>query len=244
VSSGLDRYFFVHVMKTAGGTFRRNLRENFAPDELYPARGVDEPKVAYWLIERLTALPAERRERIRMYTGHFPYVVSQLLGVELVTLTLLRDPVERTLSLLRQRQHLGEDNPGMALEAIYEDPMVFECFIHNHQAKIFAMTAEDRLESYMDAIDVDAQRLATAKDNLQQVDLFGFKEDFGEFREEAERRYGWNLPGGFHRHGVPEAADVAPSFRRRIADDNTTDMEFHEYARELYRQRRREWATP
>lgn len=50
----------------------------------------------------LAVLPDERRRRIRVYTGHFPYAAREILGGDIVTVTILRDPVKRTISLLRQ----------------------------------------------------------------------------------------------------------------------------------------------
>ena len=50
----------------------------------------------------LLDLPPSRRERIRVYAGHFPFVAVELMGQEFVTMTVLRDPVERTLSYHRQ----------------------------------------------------------------------------------------------------------------------------------------------
>ena len=103
---------------------------------------------------------------MRGYMGHYPYVASQLLGVEPVTFTIVRDPVERTISYLKHCKRYHDQHRELSLEEIYGDPFYFPCFIHNHETKIFAMTDEDRLESYMDVIDIDDRRLAIAKENL------------------------------------------------------------------------------
>ena len=39
----IQTFFFVHVMKTAGGTVREHLYANFAPDERFPNWSVDPP---------------------------------------------------------------------------------------------------------------------------------------------------------------------------------------------------------
>ena len=99
------KFFYVHVMKTAGGTLRQHIRANFEPAEVYPLKRLDpDMHAANYRIDYLTALPAERRKRIRVFTGHFPFVAVELLGIRAITLTTLRDPVDRTLSLY---QHLG-----------------------------------------------------------------------------------------------------------------------------------------
>ena len=79
-----------------------------------------------------------------------PYVASSSLDADPVTLTLLRDPVARTISYLKHCKRYHDQHRDLSLEEIYDDPFFFRCFIHNHQTKIFAMTTDDKLESYMD----------------------------------------------------------------------------------------------
>jgi len=236
VSDDRRRYFFVHVMKTAGTTLRQHVRSNFEPDEVYPLKGVDlDMRQANIKLEYLTSLPPERLRRIRVFTGHFPFVATELMGGGFTTFTILRDPVERTLSFLRahRRDH------GRTLEEIYEDPMLFPLLIHNHQAKVFAITADDRPDTYMDVIDVDAERLARAKANLESVDAVGLQERFDEFLRTLERRFGWRFGEVPERNVTKGGGDAPESLRRRIAEDNRADMEFYEHARELYASRQR-----
>jgi len=232
------KYFFVHVMKTAGGTLRRQILANFDREEVYPYRKFDpDMRDANYRIDYLTSLPPERRDRVRVFTGHFPYVAVELLGIELTTITILRDPVERTLSYLRHCRHYHAQHRGMRLEEIYEDPFFFPSFIKDHQAKLFAFTPEDRPQSYMDELDVDAGRLAIAKRNLERVDVVGTQDRFEDLLSELQRRFGWS-PAQVEDKHVMERDEVAESFRRRIAEDNAADMEFYEHARALCRQRR------
>jgi hypothetical protein len=236
------RFFFIHVMKTGGATFRQYAYHNFPSGEVYPDGNLDpDLQVANWSIEYLNGLSAGRRRSTRVFTGHFPFIAVELLGIDVVTLTILRDPVERTISRLRQQQHHDASSRPLRLEEIYEDPFFFPMHIHNHQAKLFAMTPQDRLESFMDVIEVDEERLERAKQNIERVDVLGLQERFPEFLEEVERRYGWEFWPLRRGHGVPPApSEVARSFRRRIAEDNAADVAFYEYAQELSQRRRRE----
>ena len=99
-------------MKTAGTTFVQSLREQFPGAAIYPSRGTDWDSPtdveAYLSIDRLLGLDAARTEQICIYTGHFPYMVRDLIDPSLLTLTLLRDPVERTISVLKQFKRLEE----------------------------------------------------------------------------------------------------------------------------------------
>src|SRR6476469_3479642 len=94
-------------MRTGGMTFLHHLRQNFAADEVYPDRDLDFPDddiLEHLQLSHLLSLSPERRARIRVYSGHLPYMTIELLGRSPVTLTLLRDPVDRTISLLRVLQ--------------------------------------------------------------------------------------------------------------------------------------------
>ena len=107
--------FFVHVMKSGGTTITRHLRETYELDQIYPSSALDLRHTDAGLdldhhlsLPYLQNLSAERRARIRVYIGHFPYVARDLLDPQLLAATVLREPVERTISLLRQLTPQGE----------------------------------------------------------------------------------------------------------------------------------------
>jgi Sulfotransferase family len=240
VSADEQKFFFIHVMKTAGWTLREHIMANFERDQVYPWPRFEPDMVrANVMLECLTDLPASRRDRIRVYAGHFPFVAVELLGEKVTTITILRDPVERTLSFLRQRKSVHHRDGGVSLEEIYEDPFLFPALIRNHQAKLFALTVDDQPESYMHSLEIDTTRLALAKRNLERVDVVGTQDRFDELMSELGHRFGWRRGPIEKRNASPKTPGDAPgSFRRRIADENQADMEFYEHAIRLCERRR------
>jgi serine O-acetyltransferase len=192
------RFFFIHLMKTGGTSFAFHLQRQFDGSEIYPAKGIDRRDeydiASYVSISRMLRLSPERRAEIRMFTGHFPFVASELLGLDLVTLTLLRHPVDRTISVLKHFKRLSKRYKEFELAQIYEDPFVFAHFVENHQTRMFSVTAADAPEAFgskmsywatasllgvgvaredIDVSDVDRERaIAAAKESMVDESRF------------------------------------------------------------------------
>ena len=265
--SSSSRFLFVHVMKTGGTSLVFHLLREFPADEVYPSAALDRrhPTDAepYGSIADLVAVTPERKAAIRMYAGHFPFMVRDLIGGDLTTLTLLRDPVDRTVSVLKQFKRLYERFSDLPLEEIYEDAFVFRHFIENHQTKVFSVTPEDRpqtiasrvtyqeIHDYLttapagsDAarvaagatITIDGDRLERARSNLARVDVVGLNDRFDEFVEALRTRFGWwpaGLAGDARANVSLEPWTASAELRARIARDNAFDIELYEYAKEL-----------
>jgi hypothetical protein len=236
------RFFFAHVQKAAGTSLFVQLQRHFERDEIYPDSSdwVEGP-ARNLLVSHLCERYELRRDRIRIVTGHFPVRSSELLGDDFITLTVVRDPVERTLSYLRHHRRRTPADADRPLEELYEDPIRFHGLIHNNMVKMFSLSPEemvagDGLMTHLE--DFTPVRIQRAKDGLAAVDVLGLDRFFGEFVGELGARFGWRLGAPEHVNRT-EPDDVASSFRRRIAADNAADSELFAFARDLYAERRR-----
>jgi len=231
-----ERFFFIHVMKTAGTSFLEVVRSQYEPDEVYPHPDSEPDQFhAYQVVERLVDLPPERKERLRAYSGHFPFFAIEAAGIDAVVATVLRDPVDRTLSYLKQCSRRGLYE-GKTLEEIYEDPWQRAMAIDDYQTKVFSMRASDGLDSVMHHLAIDDDRYDAAVRNLETVDVLGVTEDFRGFVDRVVQRMGWTaVPALPELRVSSDEFEVPDGLRERIAEDNAYDVALHAHARSLAR---------
>jgi hypothetical protein len=220
------------MQKTGGVSLYVRMQREFGEDAVYPAKSDgDAVAVAPQLItDVLLRRWAERRDTIRVITGHFPLCVTELLDCDFTTFTVLRDPVERTLSYLRHHRRTTPADRDKPLEQIYEEPGNFKHFIDNHMVKMLSMGADEMTDGMMTVLDLDRRRLRKAKRALRRMEAVGLQEDLEGFAARLEGLFGWRLGPPVHEN-VTDQVEVAPSFRSRIATDNELDMELYEDAR-------------
>ncbi len=234
------KYFFCHLQKTAGTALLGRLLEDFAPDEVYPDQAADGPDddpiarvmVPEYMIERWSARP-----ELRLLTGHFPLCTVERLPDEFSTFTLLRHPLDRTISLLRhQPLHTPEDR-GKSLEELYDDPFRFDNQIKNHMTRMLSLTSEEMTGGMLTSVEFTPERLERAKQNLLGVDVFGVQEDFSGFCARLQDRFGWKMAGERFRTGVvpnrvtaTSTVEIDPAFAERILADNADDLELYRFA--------------
>ncbi len=231
MSDSEQRFFFVHLQKTAGTALFQRLRDHFGPEAVYP-RPEDQTDIRSTTdVDFLVDRCRQHRDTIRVVTGHFPLCAVELFDTPFTTFTVLREPVERTLSLLRRRQKAEERFRGWTLEEIYLDRSLDD-IIRNHMVKMLSLTADEMTSTPLVAhVDFDEGRLDTAKSNLtEKIDVFGMQPEFEDFSADLERRFGWDL-GEPRFANRTEAVPVSDDLRALIASDNRLDAELYEFAR-------------
>jgi Sulfotransferase family len=238
-SNAGSRFFFVHVQKTAGTALFTRLKRHFGKHSVYPdASDGDVLTVMPQLsVDVLRDRWHERRDEIRVVTGHFPLCTTELLGERFTTLTVVREPVDRTLSYLRHHRILTPEDRDKSLEAIYEDDFRYHALIHNHMVKMFALTPSEMTDGALSRVEFTLDHLDRAKQQLATVDVVGLQEGFDEFCATLQQRFGWNLGAPLYANRT-EAIEVSSSFRDRIAQDNWMDVELYAHAERLYEERR------
>jgi Sulfotransferase family len=234
------RFFFAHVQKTGGVSLYVRMLRQFGRSAVYPdpSDGDTVEDAPQLMTDVLFDRWKARGDEIQVVVGHFPLCTAELLGGGFTTLTVLRHPVDRTLSYLRHHRNTTPDDSERSLEEIYEDPLRFDHFIQNHMVKMLSLRAEEMTDGMMTKIEFDRGRLRQAKRALRKIDEFGLQDELESFAQRLERRFLWELGPPVHEN-VTEPVAVPDSFRARIAEDNRLDVELYEYARKLLSRRLR-----
>jgi Sulfotransferase family len=145
------KYFFIHVMKTGGTSFADIIAANFPANNRYPDAyltpdlNIFERFETYLYVPGFVSRVNALQGRLRIVSGHVPYGVRSLLNDSYIAMTLLRDPVERTLSYLKHCRKYHIEHMNLTLEQIYDDPWFHASFIQNYQTKIFSMSPQESL---------------------------------------------------------------------------------------------------
>lgn len=224
--------FFMHIMKTSGSSLTWSIRRSVRPDEVYPGGPEPERTRRYWLLSDFDDQTEADRARYRVFVGHFPWYANERFGADEVV-TILRDPIERTLSHLSQIRREHTDGTT-SLEELYEGIPELPMPVRNFQVRQFALTAAD--EGSRDPDIVDDARYRLAVERLEAVAVLGRTDHLEPLLAEVEARYGWRLTNA-RLQVAPERPEASSSFRRRLERDNQADLEFYAEACDLLRRR-------
>ncbi|MGR3906901.1 sulfotransferase family 2 domain-containing protein [Burkholderia sp. SR8] len=114
-----DSVYFLHIPKTGGSSLISFLEDQFDREDVCPAQ----------VLEELFVLPRESVDRYRLFRGHHWYGIESFVGRDLTHITMLRDPVQRTVSWYRHAQrhadtyrHRQMNDEGWTLLDFVRDP--------------------------------------------------------------------------------------------------------------------------
>jgi hypothetical protein len=244
----------LHIPKTAGSNLRHILTQQFGATNVYSPEPRTAPSESpYWrwleaaepfpgqgeagwdpnehVFRALGGLSEDQRWWLRAIMGHMWFGVHEVLARPASYLTVLRDPVERVLSLYYHRR--DQDGLRMSLEDYVNSGRDFE--LDNGQTRYLCGRLADKDVRFTECT---SEMLSSAQRHLREwFPSVGIAERFDETILLMARTFGWNVPF-YEVHNVnrrrPRGREVLSRIRAQIAQRNRFDAELYTFAQRLF----------
>ena len=234
---------FVHPPKTAGSTLSRIMDWEYNPLHICHIDG----RFYYWSLERVSRWPKERLAKMKLFMGHMPFGLHRFIPQPATYMTVLRDPIDRTISeyhyRLNRRTHPIADRDAKRLSfeeyvatVPYNNPQTKAIagveFSYNYH--LYSIVPSYRFYSGP----CTAETFEIAKKNLARYFcLVGLTERFEETLALAKVLFGWKIPCYTSiREGSkrPKKEEVSPRQRALVAKYHKFDMDLYDLGVSLF----------
>lgn len=235
------QYFFLHIPKTAGTSFRKMLER-----DVFPFKGDVLPnkmdfkrknrRGRYYQLAELMKLPPHRIQSCKLLCGHVPAVTQELFSSPPKTLLFLRDPVPRAISNLLFAQRTWHTT--LSLSDILKNDKLRTEYITNRQTQLLSFRSLEEARIYDRKIIPDRSRLELAKEVLNSFDFLGITEEFERSIKLLEHTFNWKFTSGLmsdNRAPVPD--EDLKVLIEKIQAENELDQELYEFGCDLFYRR-------
>lgn len=215
---------FIHIPKTAGSTLRPIM------DRHYPRHVIRKLDFLPRDLDAFLELPDQARSQIRLLQGHFPFGLHEQLAVPVDYLTILRDPVDRIISMyfwirVNHEHVLNKVVRSMSLKEFADSGFDITT---NHQTSLISGLVANP----------ENNAVAIARNHLEtEFTAFGLNERFDESLLLFKQRLGWKHIFYSRRNVTksrPRRNEVPASVLETIQRRNSLDLELYEFARQRF----------
>lgn len=229
-----EKLLVIHVMKTAGTSFRGMLEDYYGPKMVYPGSFFLSDFPFGWypkgdeILKAYSTLPTHK-----VLIGHFAAEIAESLPFKYRTATFLRNPIQRSLSMLAYYSKAF----NVSTENLINDDSFISEHITNYQTRIFG--SRDLSES-KDVSSTDNVLLSAAQRRIRDFDFVGITERFKESCLLFDKTFSTRLSFLMRKSNVlrPQGSELT-SLAHRIQPFVLLDCALYKYALDLFNERLR-----
>jgi hypothetical protein len=224
-----ERILVIHIAKTAGTSLRRMLQDEYGPSLVYPGDFYLERMPNGWyplgseMLRDYGNLPPHN-----VLVGHFTAAMADRLPCRYQTATFLREPVQRSLSMLGQFSRMLK----LPVPALLEDPQFMTANITDFQTRTLGA---DGVCDPHEVETVDDTVLGRALARLETLDFVGLTERFAESCVIFDARFRTGISQFIRREVVhrPEGGELS-EYSSRVSPFLERDRVLYERAVERF----------
>lgn len=171
------KYFFIHIPKTAGTTFRYLLYNHFNEEQIYPNQSQLIKNGGGYLTKKefITQIPFLPENGI--FTGHYNWNMTKQFDAKLKTIIFFREPIARTKSHIKHQHRHHPKLKGLPYSEILQ---LTQKKLANLQARQLGFRPKKK-------------NFKQVLRHLRAIEVIGITEEFETSINQVNRQFGWQI---------------------------------------------------
>jgi len=229
--NGEDTFFFIHIPKTAGTSFKKMFESEFDLDEIYPnEQDVLKNNGLYPNINTVVN-NKDRIEKTKLLLGHYPYITGKVLGKNANIITFLRDPIKRVISNIYHMKQYDKRFANSTPEQIYNSGI---WHYQNLQTRYLCDNHDGITMRFNNNRPLHRPALKRALINLEKIPFVGITERFDESIMLFNKQFNFSLGKTITTNKSKVKKTVSEKLKQRIKRNNQLDIELYNTALEKF----------